>query len=86
MSNPVKSAEVRSGIFLFPWYKIGNTNDYTPRLRGAESIKDGWPTVKVPSLWCGVKLLRFLSFYLTVGGVKTESLLLNYKCNKVSTK
>ena len=64
MNNPAGQAEVRSGILSFDQLTEGLV-----ALMRNRSIKDGWPTVKVPSLWCGVKLLRFLSFYFGSIGV-----------------
>ena len=64
MNNPAGQAEVRSGIFSFDQLTEGLV-----ALMRNRSIKDGWPTVKVPSLWCGVKLLRFL-FLFGSRGVK----------------
>ena len=49
-------------------------------------IKVVGPQGKVHLLWCGVSVDPLSLFSQQLGGLKTESGLLIYKCNKVSLK
>ena len=70
-----------------PPLKVQLQRGWSPSLRERVELKVGWPTVKVPfvMVW-GFKCSFLFFLFGNGGGLKTERVLLIYKCNKVSKK